>query len=533
MSRQIGGHSPTYEMPPQDWRFSRHWMPSYPVHLDRRWALLAVMGLMLCGGCARFDIAPNWAGTRLRMDDISIAGVQGPEERRLRNRLQRDQQEATSEELAAEFQALEVAQASYDAGKYAEAEAQFAEIRERSSTNPRFAGGLFRRGLFNRHQHQDELNQSPIEEDAMFMLAQCQFQQGRLYDAEQSYAELLGQYPSTRHLDDVSRQLFRIAREWLGFPDEDDTELVQVAYSEESPPAIEERQEVRSSVLPNLRDETRPLYNAPGKGLDALRLIWLHDAAGPLADDALMMAANYHLKSGDPIEAAQHYRLLREQFPDSPHLKDSLMLGSHVLLVAYNGSGYDPSPLEEAKQLKLMSLQYPDLNPEDRARIEEELTRIADMEVEPLWKEVEFYMAKRQPESVLLHCNYIINTFPNSRYAKMAMEVREQITGKPSTARADDWTNYPTPAPVTEEEEVEVSPPQGPATAEAVDATATTPEPREPGRFRPNFERFLRRAEQTPELQSIDEAETTDEPAEMPAVEEPVAEEPVSGRVRL
>ncbi|MEZ6066363.1 MAG: tetratricopeptide repeat protein [Planctomycetaceae bacterium] len=475
-------------------------------------------GLLLfaCGcGARTIGLQPGWAKNRLRMDDVSIAGVQGPEERGLRNRLQRDQYEASSEQLAAEFQALEQAQQLYDAGKYAEAEQQFELVRERVEA----PSGLKKR-FFNRHQFSDDLYQSPIEEDALFMIAQSQFQQGRLADAEQSYAALLKQYPSTRHLDDTSRQLFRIAREWLGFPDERDAELVQVAYNEQAPPSLEQRSQARSSILPNVRDTSRPTYNADGKGLDALRLIWLHDAAGPLADDALMMAANYHLRTGNHIEAAQHYRLLREQFPDSPHLKDSLMLGSHVLLASYNGPGYDPSPLEEAKQLKLMSLQYPDLAAEDRERLEQELANLAEAEVEPLWKEVQFYLAKRQTESVLLHCNYIVNTYPNSKYARMAMDVREKITGQPATARADNWATLPSQAIP--------NPPPATPPAQAADAPVDMTAPATGGfgsRIpRPSFGGLLRRAEEAPDLQPVEEPDQPAEPAQ-PA--------PESGRVRL
>ena len=466
------------------------------------------------------------------MDDVSIADVQGPEERRLRsiqrNRAARDPSQAPTADVASLFAGLEHAEKLYNDGRYAEAERQYQIIREQSTPKT----GL-RKGLFNRHQFSEDLEQSPIEEDAIFGVAQSQFRQGHLARAEETYAALLKEYPSTRHLDAVSRQLFRIAREWLGFPDANDEEIVQVAYGEKAP-TLEQRRARNTGWAPNFTDKTRPSFDVDGRALGALRLIWLHDAAGPLADDALMMAANYHLRNGDHIAAAQHYRLLQEQFPDSPHFKDSLMLGSHVLLASYNGAGYDPSPLEESKQLKLMALQYSELDPEDRARLEEELDKIAEAEIEPLWQEIQFYLAKRQPESVLLHANFLINRFPNSRYARMAAEVRDKVAKQnriPPT-----WPYVGQPPPVAEPKPKPQQLPQAYIDArdltrpDAERADESTPPEQQPRRFFPNF---LRRAEEPPALQPVEPEERSPGNSDPPP---PLANEPndeAAGRVRL
>ncbi len=454
--------------------------------------VMASVCAVSAAGCSSLDLQPRWAKARLRMDDVTIRDVQGPQERRLksisRSRQQKQQQLPVTADLAAQFQELQAAENLYDQGQYAQAEQAYRILRDQAT--PRKG---FRRGLFNRHQFQDELDQSPIEEDAIFGIAQCQFMQGRLADAEETYSALLKEYPATRHLDDVSRQLFRISREWLGFPDPNDEEIVRVAYGER-PPTIEQRRNRKYGW--KFGDKTRPNFDVDGHALDALRLIWLHDAAGPLADDALMMAANYHLRNGDTISAAQHYRLLQEQFPNSPHFKDSLMLGSHVLLASYNGAGYDPSPLEEAKQLKLMALQYPDLTADDRARIEEELDQLAEAEVEPLWKQVEFYLAKRQPESVVLHCNMIINRFPNSRYARMAAEVRARYVGNQKLATG--WPYIPASEPVAQDDKPDPLP-KAYVGAQDMTRPANAP-PQEPRRFVP---RMLRRSDTPPNLQPV------------------------------
>ena len=92
------------------------------------------------------------------------------------------------------------------------------------------------------------------------------------------------------------------------------------------------------------------------------------------ADDALMLSANHHLRAENYPEAAQDYKLLRDNYPDSPHFKDAFILGSHVTFASYQGSAYDGRALQEARELKQTALQmFGDLTPEQRKRMQEEL----------------------------------------------------------------------------------------------------------------------------------------------------------------
>ncbi len=99
------------------------------------------------------------------------------------------------------------------------------------------------------------------------------------------------------------------------------------------------------------------MFDTDGRALQALRSIWLHDTTGPLADDALMLSANYHLRTGDFTESARLYKLLREQYPDSKHFENAFMLGSHVTLASYQGPSYDGKSLDEATKLKEAALR--------------------------------------------------------------------------------------------------------------------------------------------------------------------------------
>ena len=290
-----------------------------------------------------------------------------------------------------------------------------------------------------------------IEEDALFMLAESQFQQTHYADAQNSYEELLKKYPSTRHLDQVTRQLFRIARYWLNF-DEDITKsgdaAIQLASGEnrnaKQPSGRQASAMDRVPVLPNLTDKSRPLFDTYGRGEQALRSVWLHDATGPLADDALMMAANHNLRTANYVEAARLYTLLREQYPDSPHIKDAYLLGSHVALASYEGAAYDGTPLDQSKKLKqnLLTL-FPETTPEQREQLQREIEVLEKAEIERLWNLVEYYQVKQVDSAIALHCNLLINTYPDSEYAARARKVLAQIEQKiQNSQQSQPWWQF-------------------------------------------------------------------------------------------
>ena len=168
----------------------------------------------------------------------------------------------------------------------------------------------------------------PIEEDALFMVAESQFAQKKYSWAQDSYDGLLEKYPSSRHLDDTARRLFEIAHTWMGFPTPDTKGDVELASEEllKTNPRVGKKDFERPSFF-NFTDGSRPLFDTSGRAIQALESIWMHDANGPLADDALMLTANYHLQTGDFVEAARVYQLLREQYPDSSHYQGRLCAG--------------------------------------------------------------------------------------------------------------------------------------------------------------------------------------------------------------
>ncbi|RLS53758.1 MAG: hypothetical protein DWH91_13575 [Planctomycetota bacterium] len=408
-------------------------LPSPRTLMNRATALMVVcgMGCLAMTGCSSMPLAQR------QTDSVDVRLVQdsyqGPEERAVsRKRWEiRKSQASTGGQTIEGLSEYEAAESLYDAGRYAEAEKAFHKLAKSRRSSHEDLGMKMERWWGVRQTLGYDTYSTfgdPIEEDAMFMKAESQFARQRYAHAQESYGALITRYPSTRHLDKVSRRNFQIAREWLGFQAEiHDNGEVQQASGEA---AAGNQADFANTdpfyvpIAPNFTDRTRPTFDTRGRALEALRSIWLHDPTGPLADDALMLSASFHLRTQDFEESARLYKMLREQYPDSPHFRDAFLLGSHVTLASYQGSNYDDTSLGEAIDLKESALRiFPDLTEEERNRLGSELDLMYQAEVARIWDRVEFFQAKNAPQSVAVYCKILINRFPDSEYAERARKI--------------------------------------------------------------------------------------------------------------
>jgi outer membrane protein assembly factor BamD (BamD/ComL family) len=274
----------------------------------------------------------------------------------------------------------------------------------------------------------------PIREDALFMTGECLFFQQNYAKAQDKYDLCIKEFSATRHLDEISRRKFEIARVWLKFPDNitaSDVKPVNFDDPGRNPPPQTAWQEpsdwtYRIPILPNLTDRKRPMFDTEGRALEALKSIWLNDPTGPLADDALMLSASFYLRKGDYTEADHLYELLRKEFPKSPHVENAYVLGAYVKLMTYQGPEYDPTPLREARKLREATLRlYP--KRADHERMLEELKKMDLAEAAQLWAEVTYRKAKNEPKGVAIWSKELIKKYPNSDYAVKAREELAKI----------------------------------------------------------------------------------------------------------
>ncbi|MDA1165072.1 MAG: outer membrane protein assembly factor BamD [Planctomycetota bacterium] len=372
----------------------------------------------------------------------SVDDIVGPMQREAMKR-------STSREIAPKDEkdhaALKVAQKQFDDGEYALASKGFSTIvRKRKTSKFQLFGDSAK----------DRPTYDPIREEAVFYLAESQFMQKTLADAASNYQLLIKDYPSTRFMDESTRRLFEISRTWLGvdgFATTEEIRQVNLENGADSQPLSSKKATKGFSLIPNLSDSSRPVFDQNGHALKALKTIWLSDPSGPLADDALMLAATHYVRNEEYREADRLFTILREQFSKSPHLQNAFVLGSHVKLMSYQGAAYDEQLLLDAKELKEQTLRlFRDLPEGDRVR--RELKAINEAEARREWELAVFYEKKRKPQAVRISCQEILAKYPESAFAAPA---RAKLAAMGITVGGDAQTE-PTTIPMSPTQELPV-----------------------------------------------------------------------------
>jgi TolA-binding protein len=266
----------------------------------------------------------------------------------------------------------------------------------------------------------------PIEEDAMFYLAECDFQLKHYPSAQDGYDELFKKYPTSKYLEQSVKRLYAIARYWLNSP-KPASEIELASFTDEN--GEERLDQLREAyepgdfrLKPNFTDRTRPVFDTPGRAMQALRSVWLHDSNGPLASKALMTQALYHLRKRDYREADTYFSQIRESYGQSEYAQAAYVLGAHASLKSYLGSHYDGKQLEEAKKLTKTATRLFNEIPQ-RPKLENDLRKIDAEEIEREWQRVLYYKKRREKVSVAVYCEWIVEKFPDSPQAVKAREL--------------------------------------------------------------------------------------------------------------
>lgn len=283
----------------------------------------------------------------------------------------------------------------------------------------------------------------PVEEDSMFMIAECRFAQKRYAWAQDAYDGLIKKYPSTRYLEKSTRRLYAIGATWLnGDGNEKTDELMQVSATDVKDPQAVQRKPMAKSIplVPNLFDKTRPTFDTSGNALKALKSVWLHDPLGPLADDAVMLTAIYYIRQENYREADHYMDILRREYPKSEYTQTAFVVGSHIKLANYQGPKYDGRDLIEADDLIHSTLNlFP--NVEDREGLQGELVKIRDRGAERYWARAEYYKGRMKPQAEAIYCETIINQFPDSEYSNKARARLQALGPKYWTGMLDEYPN--------------------------------------------------------------------------------------------
>ena len=280
---------------------------------------------------------------------------------------------------------------------------------------------LFREGKYDQAaaEFQTAANRWPesaIEEDALFLLGECQFFTDRYFHAHDTYGKLLANHGNTRYLDTVMHRTFAIARYW----DE------------------QQRKSNTWPITPNVTDRTRPRFDTFGHAIEAYQRIRLHDPIGPLADHAVMAMANAYFVRGQFENAAWNYDVLRREYPKSRYQAEAHLLGLQAKKRIYQGSRYDGTPLEEADEIVEQALTlFPGELGEDKKRLQRSRAQIIEEQAQRDFDMGRFYETKRWYGAARFYYHLVLDRFPESRTAQQARERIAAIQDQP-----DEPPNY-------------------------------------------------------------------------------------------
>lgn len=252
---------------------------------------------------------------------------------------------------------------------------------------------------------------SNLAQDAKFMLAESYFFAHEYPDAVDTYDELIGENPNSKHLDKIVRRQFDIARYWE-------------AHHQGEP---------HWATTPNLLDDTRPLFDTLGRSLKVYENIRLNDPTGPLADDAIMATANSYFLRGRYEDADYNYELIRTEYPRSDHQFEAHILGLQCKMRMYQGPDYDGGPLLEAKKLsKQIRVQFVgQLNDEDRSRLQVDEAKLQKLLAEREMSRAEYYKKNGYNGSAKFHYARVARQFSGTPIANEARQAYAALDGQP------------------------------------------------------------------------------------------------------
>jgi len=258
----------------------------------------------------------------------------------------------------------------------------------------------------------DRWPDTPLEEDALFMLAESQFFSDQYAKALDTYGKLMKKHDYSRYLEKAAAREFALGRYW---------EQID-AHQPHWP------------TTPNFTDRTRPLFDTWGHAIKAYESVCLTDPTGPLADDAVMASGNAYFVKGRYEDAAEHYDRVRRDYPKSEHFVQASVLGMKSKQEMYQGPMYDGKPLDEAAQIADLSLaQFPDRLGPEKDRMLRARNQMTEQKAERQWTLGQYYDKRRYYGAARFYYQSLMREYPQTQFARQAKQRYDQIKDWPAS----------------------------------------------------------------------------------------------------
>lgn len=265
----------------------------------------------------------------------------------------------------------------------------------------------------------DRWPDTPLEEDALFYLAECQFFTDQYSKALDTYGTLLKKHENSRYLDKAVAREFAIGRYWE-------------QYDKYDPHWV---------LTPNFTDKGRPFFDTWGYAIKAYENVRLSDPTGPMADHALMASADAHFVRGHYEDAAHDYDLVRTEYSNRSHVIQASVLGMKSKLMMYHGPMYDGRPLLEADEIAKKTLEnFPDRLGAEREHLIQARNQMVEQMAEREWSMGQYYERRRYYGAARIHYQTLIKSHPQTHFAQMAKTRLDEIKDRP--ARPPDYFKW-------------------------------------------------------------------------------------------
>jgi TolA-binding protein len=269
-----------------------------------------------------------------------------------------------------------------------------------------------------------------IREEALFLEAECQRLQKNYRGAEETYALLFKDFPSTQFTERADRGLFEIAVHWL-----QDTRAQMEAYEEQ-------RQGKRWFVMPaqfvHFSNEM-PLFDAEGHAARVLEGIQLREKVmhTPLGEQALLYLGTLRFFREDYLSADTYFTDLYRHYPNSKDAAKALKQSIVCKQLCTGGTCYDLRTVEESRKLiHTAQTAYPEFAKE-KEWIGQQLVSINMQQADRDFRVAEFYRWTKHPGPAYFYYELVRRCYPNTPYAAKAAErIRELEQSHPEAVRA-------------------------------------------------------------------------------------------------
>lgn len=257
----------------------------------------------------------------------------------------------------------------------------------------------------------DRWPDTPLEEDALFLLAESYFFSDQYSKAEDAYEALLKKYEYSRYVDRAVGRQFAIGRYWEQY----------------------HQAEPHWSLTPNFFDRKRPMFDTWGYAIKSYEHVRLNDPTGPLADDSLMATGNAYFTTGRFEDAAYEYDILRKEYPKSEHGMRASLLCLEAKQRIYQGPAYDGATLQDAGEVADQTLtRYGPALGEKRNLVIDAKNQVVEQKAERDLLVAQYYDTKQYYGAARFYYQVVVRNFPQTNAAEAARRRIDEIKDLPA-----------------------------------------------------------------------------------------------------